>query len=170
MALNTDFAAEHARRWLAALTSDPDAVVDMYADDLVYDDHKDSDHVVDTAITKTDLKPRLEPFANKEAENGIGIHGFVVTEAYQLTGVNGNPAVVILWDWTGENLASYRGVPTDGKRLSTRGITWHQLDANGRIERENTYWNDTPVLQELGIPILTPEYWAADFDPTQVGS
>ena len=57
------------------------------------------------------------------------------------------------------------GVPTGGKTLQTRGITWHQLDGAGKIARETTYWNDTPVLQELGLPILTPAYWAEGFDP-----
>ena len=66
---------------------------------------------------------------------------------------------------TGEGLDTYRGVPTGGRSLSTRGITWHQLDGDGRIARETTYWNDTPVLQELGLPIITPESWVEGFDP-----
>ncbi len=158
-------ATEHANTWVSALTSDTAAAVALYADDLVYDDHADSDHVIDTAITKAELEPRLAPFANKNQGNGAGIHQFVATEAFQLAGVNGNPAVVILWDWTGTGLDTYRGVPTGGKTLHTRGITWHQLDGAGRIERETTYWNDPPVLQELGLPIITPEYWVEGFDP-----
>ena len=166
MTLDSQFAATHALNWTTALTTDTAAAVDLYADDLVYDDHGDADHMIDTANNKDELRPRLEPFANKETGNGIGIHSFVATEAFQLAGVGGNAAVVILWDWTGEGLNTYRGVPTEGKTLSTRGITWHQLDADGRIARETTYWNDTPVLQELGLPISTPEYWVEGFDPS----
>ncbi len=158
-------ATEHAQAWVTALTSDTAAAVGMYADDLVYDDHADSDHMIDTAITKAELEPRLAPFANKDAANGAGLHTFTATEAFDLAGVNGNPAVVILWDWTGEGLDTYRGVPTGGRTLSTRGITWHQLNGDGKIARETTYWNDTPVLQELGLPIITPEYWVEGFDP-----
>ncbi|ABM11202.1 ketosteroid isomerase-related protein [Mycolicibacterium vanbaalenii] len=165
MTLDTTMAAQHAARWANALSSDTDAAVALYADDLVYDDHMDSDHVLDTAITKDELQPRLAPFANKNPDNGVGLHTFTANEAFQLAGVNGNPAVVILWDWTGEGLTTFRGVPTDGKTLTTRGITWHQLDADGKIARETTYWNDTPVLQELGLPIITPEYWVEGFDP-----
>lgn len=163
-------AAEHAQKWVTALTSDTASAVDLYADDLVYDDHADSDHVFDTAITKAELGPKLTPFANHDPNNGAGIHTFTATEAFQLAGNHGNPAIVILWDWTGEGLDTYRGVPTDGKTLSTRGITWHQLDADGRIARETTYWNDTPVLQELGLPIITPEYWVEGFDPASLAS
>lgn len=159
------FATEHAARWTSALTSDTAAAVDLYADDLVYDDHADSDHVNDTATTKAELELRLAPFANKDAANGVGTHRFTVTDAFELAGIHGNPAVVILWDWTAEGLDSYRGVPAGGKTLSTRGITWHLFDGAGKIARETTYWNDTPVLQELGLPILTPEYWVEGFDP-----
>lgn len=165
MTLASDLADDHAQKWVTALTTDTAAAVALYADDLVYDDHADSDHVIDTAITKAELEPRLAPFANTDAANGTGIHTFTATEAFQLAGTGGHPAVVILWDWTGEGLDTYRGVPTEAKKLSTRGITWHQLDADGKIARETTYWNDTPVLQELGLPIITPEYWVEGFDP-----
>lgn len=161
---------EHARRWINALTSDTSAAVELYADDLVYDDHGDTDHVYDTAITKGELEPKLAAFANTAADNGKGVHRFEVTESFPLAGVGGNSAVVILWNWTATDLSSYRGVPTEGKTLSTRGITWHQLDANGKIARESTYWNDTPVLQELGIPIVTPAYWVEGFDPSSLAA
>ncbi|MDN5917213.1 MAG: hypothetical protein L0I76_19275 [Pseudonocardia sp.] len=82
-----------------------------------------------------------------------------------MPGVNGNPSVVTRWAWTGTGLGTYRGVPTNGRELlSTSGLTWHQLDADGKIAREATYWNDTPVLQELGIPLATPAYWEEGFD------
>lgn len=165
MSLDTTLAAQHAARWANALSTDTDTAVDLYADDMVYDDHADSDHVIDTAITKDELHPHLAPFANKDRENGAGIHTFTANEAFQLAGVNGHPAVVILWEWTGEGLDTFRGVPTAGRTLTTRGITWHQLDSEGKIARETTYWNDTPVLQELGLPIITPEYWVEGFDP-----
>lgn len=162
---------EHARRWITALTSDTAAAVALYADDLVYDDHADSDHVTDTAITKDELAPKLAPYANTDPANGVGLHSFEITDSFPVAGVAGNPAVVILWNWTGTDLETYRGVPSQGKTLSTRGITWHQLDSAGQIVRETTYWNDTPVLQELGIPIITPEYWVEGFDPSAlVGS
>lgn len=127
MTLDTSFAEQHAQRWLDALTSDTAAAVALYADDLVYDDHADSDHMIDTAITKDDLAPRLAPFANKNPDNGLGVHRFTATDAFQLAGVGGNSAVVILWDWTGEGLDTFRGVPTEGKTLSTRaspGTSW----------------------------------------------
>lgn len=153
----------HATEWTKALTRDVDAALALYADDLSYDDRADLDHVTDTAITKDELRPRLAPFANKDKANGLGIHSFQVREAFDLAGDNGLPAVVILWSWTGEAVSSYYGLPADGKALSTIGITWHQLDADGRITRETTYWNDTPLLAQLGVPVATPHYWEPGF-------
>jgi len=159
---------DHAQRWVTALTASTATAVGLYTDDLVYDDHADGDHVLDTAITKAELAPRLAPFANKDPDNGAGIHTFDVMEAFDVAGSAGQPAVVILWSWTGHGLDTYRGVPANGKSLATTGITWHQLDRAGRIARETTFWNDTPVLQELGIPIITPAYWVEGFDPASL--
>jgi steroid delta-isomerase-like uncharacterized protein len=154
----------HAQRWASLITSDTAAAAELFADDLIYDDRRDTDHVFDTATTKEQLRERLAPFANADADNGLGIHRFEVLDVIDATGVDGSRAVAILWRWTGEHLENFRGVPTAGRTLSTRGQTWHQFDAAGKVNRESTFWNDVPVFQELGLPVLTPAYWEADFD------
>jgi len=154
---------DHARRWTAGLTTDVDTALGLYADEFSFDDRADADHVPDTAITKDELRPRLAPYSNRDADNGLGIHSFEVREAFPLAGDNGDPAVVTLWTWTGRNLATYHGLKAAGKTLSTIGITWHQLDGDGRITREQTYWNDTPIFAELGVPVQTPHYWEEGF-------
>lgn len=157
-------ATEHAERWIAALTSDTEALVDLYADELVFNDRAESDCATDTVSSKDALRAHLTVFANKDPDSGAGVHTFTATEVFALAGVDGNPAVVILWNWIGVGLATYRGVPAGGRTLSTRGITWHGLDDGGRITREITYWNDTPVLQDLGLPIVAEEYWVEGSD------
>ncbi|ALJ21701.1 ketosteroid isomerase-related protein [Microbacterium sp. No. 7] len=153
----------HAAKWTQGLTESLDAALDLYADEFVYDDGNDLDHVIDTPITKDELRPVLAPYSNKSRDNGSGVHRFEVREAFDLAGDNGLPAVVILWTWTGEALETYHGLPVGGRTLSALGITWQQLDANGKITRETTYWNDTPLLAELGVPVQTPHYWEAGF-------
>jgi steroid delta-isomerase-like uncharacterized protein len=155
---------EHAQRWATALTDDTAAVVELFADDLVYDDRRDVDHVVDTATTKDQLRERIAAFANKDAANGLGIHRFEVLDVIDSVGVDGARAVAILWTWTGEHLENFRGVPTEGKTLTTRGQTWHQFDAAGKVDHESTFWNDVPVFQALGMAVFTPAYWEVDFD------
>jgi steroid delta-isomerase-like uncharacterized protein len=156
--------SDHGRRWASLITSDTDAAVDLFADELVYDDRRDVDHVFDTATDKTQLRERIAPFANADAGNGLGIHRFEVLDVIDAAGTNGARGVAILWQWTGEHLENFRGVPTGGQALSARGQTWHQFNAAGKVNRESTYWNDVPVYQQLGLPVLTPAYWEADFD------
>jgi steroid delta-isomerase-like uncharacterized protein len=154
----------HAQRWASLITSDTDAAVDLFAEDLLYDDRRDVDHVFDTATDKTQLRERIASFANGDIDNSLGIHHFEVLDVIDATGVDGCGAVAILWQWTGEHLDNFRGVPTGGQTLSARGQTWHQFDATGKVNRESTYWNDVPVYQQLGLPVITPAYWEADFD------
>lgn len=153
----------HAAKWASALTESIDAALDLFADEFSYDLGSDNDLMTDTAITKDELRPRLAPFSNKSRENGSGIHRFEVREAFDVAGDNGLPAVVTLWTWTGEALETYHGLPVGDRTLSTIGITFQQLDADGKITRETTYWNDTPLLQELGVPAVTLHYWEKDF-------
>jgi steroid delta-isomerase-like uncharacterized protein len=155
---------DHAQSWASSITGDTDATVALFADELLYDDRRDVDHVIDTATDKTQLRERIAPFANTDADNGLGVHQFEVLDVIDSVGVDGTRAVAIVWEWTGEHLENFRGVPTGGEKLSARGQTWHQFDAAGKVNRESTYWNDVPVFQQLGLPVLTPSYWEADFD------
>jgi len=129
MSDNTD----HARRWATLITSDTDAALDLFADELLYDDRRDIDHVYDTATDKAQLRARIAPFANADPDNGLGIHHFEVLDVIDAAGVNGARAVAIVWQWTGEHLENFRGVPAGGRSLSARGQTWHQFDAAGKI-------------------------------------
>jgi len=160
----------HAEHWTASITSDTEATLALYAEELLYDDGRDVDHVFDTATDRDQLRERIAPFANTDRSNGLGIHRFEVLDVYDTVASDGSRAVTILWTWTGEGLENFRGVPTGGRSLTARGQTWHQLDADGTITRESTYWNDVPVFQQLGLPVLTPEYWTADFDPSTLAA
>ncbi len=110
--------SDHARRWASLITSDTHAVLGLFADDALYDDRRNIDHVFDTATSKAELRERLAPFANADPGNGLGIHRFEVLDVIDATGVDGNRAVAILWKWTGEHLENFRGVPTGGQTLS----------------------------------------------------
>src|SRR3984957_13769106 len=115
-----------ASRWATLITSDPDAAVGLFADELLYDDRRDIDHVYDTATDKAQLRARIAPFANADPDNGLGIHNFEVLDVIDAAGVNGTRAVATVWQWAGEQLEICRGVPAGGQSLSARGQTWHQ--------------------------------------------
>lgn len=153
---------DYAKRWADALSSDTNAFADLYAadGDFCIERHMMDDHMQDTISDRVMLHERLDGLANSDRENGIGIHTFTATEY-----IGDERYGYVLWNYTCEAASHYRGIPADGKHLRTKGSTFLQFNADGKIILESTCTNDTPVLQDLGIPLMTPHYWAADFDP-----
>jgi steroid delta-isomerase-like uncharacterized protein len=158
---------DYAKRWADALSTDTDALADLYAADGEFcaERHMMDDHMQDTISDRTTLLERLGGLANGDPDNGVGIHTFTATEY-----IGDERYGLIHWDYTCEHATNYRGLPADGKRLQTKGSTFLQFNADGKIVLESTCFNDNPIFQELGIPVATPHYWDADFDPAALAA
>jgi steroid delta-isomerase-like uncharacterized protein len=158
---------DYAKSWADALSTDTTALADLYAADgeFCIERHMMDDHMEDTISDHATLLERLGGLANGDRDNGVGIHTFTATEY-----IGDERYGLIHWDYTCEGASHYRGLPADGKRLQTKGSTFLQFDGDGRIVLESTYFNDNPIFQELGIPVATPHYWAADFDPAALAA
>jgi steroid delta-isomerase-like uncharacterized protein len=156
---------DYARQWASALSNDTSAFAELYAadGDFCIERHMMDDHMQDTLSDRATVVERLSGLANSDADNGIGIHTFTVTEY-----IGDERYGMVHWDYAVEHASHYRGLPADGKRLQTKGSTFLQFDADGKIVLESTCINDNPIFQELGIPIMTPHYWDADFDPASL--
>jgi steroid delta-isomerase-like uncharacterized protein len=156
---------DYARRWASSLSTDTQAFAELYAadGDFCIERHMMDDHMEDTLSDRATVVERLGGLANQDPDNGVGIHTFTVTEY-----IGDERYGFLHWDYAVEHAAHYRGLPADGKRLQTKGSTFLQFDADGKIVLESTCINDNPVFQELGIPIMTPHYWDADFDPASL--
>jgi len=156
---------DYVRQWASALSSDTRAFAELYAadGDFCIERHMMDDHMQDTLSDRATVVERLGGLANQDADNGVGIHTFTVTEY-----IGDERYGMIHWDYVVEHAARYRGLQADGKRLETKGSTFLQFDADGKIVLESTCFNDNPIFQELGIPIMTPHYWDADFDPASL--
>lgn len=156
---------DYAKQWADALCSDTEALADMYAADgeFCVERHMMDDHMQDTISDRETLIERLSGLANDDAENGIGIHTFTATEY-----IGDARYGFIHWDYAAEKASSYRGLPASGERLQTKGSTFLQFDSEGKIVLESTCFNDVPILAELGVPLMTPHYWDADFDPASL--
>jgi steroid delta-isomerase-like uncharacterized protein len=153
---------DYAKRWAEALSNDTAALADLYAadGDFCVERHMMDDHMEDTISDRATLLERLGGLANDDQSNGVGIHTFTATEY-----IGDERYGLVHWDYTCEAASTYRGIPADGKRLQTKGSTFLQFNSDGKIALESTCTNDNPIFQELGIPVATPHYWAADFDP-----
>ncbi len=141
-----------AVRWLKAFRHSPEAVCALYADDFLFEDPiLDQFQITD----KPDLHRLFAPYANKDRENGIGVHNF------RIRGYEGDRrSGLIRWEWSPEDAAIFLGLDVTGKVFWTQGHTFHQYDEQGRITRESSWWDVTQVLRGIGTPgvekALTP--------------
>jgi len=133
-----------AVKWLKAFRTSAEAVVALYADDFLFEDP-----ILGQSITsKEELLRVFAPYANKDTENGIGINNFRIDEV-----VGDEKAAIYRWTWSAPSAAAFVGVPTNGKVPGARGITFHIYDADGLIKREESFWDVSTAVRDLGLPV-----------------
>ncbi|RHW28530.1 hypothetical protein D0Z08_01265 [Nocardioides immobilis] len=157
---------EYAKRWADTRINDLAAHRALYAapEDFCVETRMVDDHLGDTISTDEEFAEGLAGFSNKDQTNGLGVQQITVTEAFA-----GNGHVMIHWDWEVTGADTYRGLPVDGRTLTSKGSTFLQFDDNGKIILESTFLNENPLFQQLGLPIITPHYWEEGFDPASLG-
>lgn len=156
---------EFARHWAETRQNDLAAHRDLYAasEDFVIETRMVDDHLGDTISTDAEFEEGLAVFTNRDAGAPQGVQTITVTEAFP-----GNRHLMIHWDWSLEGAETYRGLPVEGRTLTSKGSTFLQFDAAGKIILESTFLNENPVFQQLGLPIITPHYWEEGFDPASL--
>lgn len=154
-----------AAAWADTLQRSTEAHADLYAADEEFsiEARMVDDHLGDTISDREDLLAQLSYFTNSDATNGQGVHRITLTDSFQ-----GNGHEFLHWDYEITGLESFHGVPTGGATIRTKGSTFLQYDANGKIVLESTVVNQVPVYQALGLPIITPHYWEEGFDPASL--
>ena len=156
---------DYAKQWAEAIGNDTNAYAELYAPDgeFAIEQHMVDDHMDDTITDRATILERVGGLANDDPDNGLGRHTFTVTEY-----IGDERYGLIHWDYAVEGASHYRGIPADGRRLETRGSTFLRFNPEGKIVLESTHFNDNPVFQALGLPVVTPHYWDADFDPASL--
>ncbi|MDX6217077.1 MAG: hypothetical protein QOG99_2661 [Frankiales bacterium] len=149
-------AQEHAQRWCAALGSSTAALADLYADWFTLEHTFVDDHEVDTITDRDMLNNALGGIAG--GENGS--YAFTAREVFE-----GNGHLLIHWNVEISGAKTFRGLEVPaGTTLTTIGSTFHELDGDGKVLLESTYWEDNNIFVQLGKPIIRPHYWDEDFD------
>lgn len=151
---------DFAKDWCNALGRDADVLRSFYADYFSVEWATLEDHLVDSITDTQMLKEQIGGIAS----GTNGQYTFTPTEY-----LGDEKCGLILWDVTIEGAKTYRGLPTHGKTLKGIGSTFHQYDANGKIILESTRFEDNRLFVQLGLPIVRPHYWRADFDPASLG-
>lgn len=148
-----------AEKWAQTRINDQAAHRDLYAGDeeFAIETRKVNDHLGDTISTNDEFQQDLAVWGNGQQE-------ITVTEAFE-----GNGHLFIHWDYQVQGAETYRGLPTDGKTLTSKGSTFLQFNEAGKIILESTFVNENPLFQQLGLPIITPHYWEEGFDPSSLG-
>lgn len=157
---------DFARRWAETRLNDTAAHRDLYAADneFALETRMVDDHLGDTVSTSSEFTDQLTSYANQDAGNGQGVQSITVTEAFP-----GSDHLMVHWDWSLEGASTYRGLPVDGKTLTSKGSTFLRFNDAGKIVLESTFLNENPIFQQLGLPIITPHYWEEGFDPASLG-
>lgn len=70
--------------------------------------------------------------------------------------VESGSQVVATWKFEGTNTGEYGEYPPTGKKTSVKGISLFSLDDEGKIDREDTYYNELYLLQQLGYSLNPP--------------
>jgi steroid delta-isomerase-like uncharacterized protein len=161
----TNLDIDFAKTWADTRQNDLAAHRDLYAgeEDFALEQRMVDDHLGDTITTTEEFNEELAPYTNKDTGNGLGVQTLTVTEAFP-----GNGHLMIHWDWSVEGAATFRGLPTEGKTLTSKGSTFLQFNDAGKIVLESTILNENPIFQQLGQPIITPHYWEEGFDPASL--
>ncbi|GAA3523830.1 hypothetical protein [Nocardioides daeguensis] len=151
----TDIA--YAKKWADTRLNDLAAHRALYAaaEEFAIEGRKVNDHLGDTVSTDAEFEQEIGMW-------GDGRQRITVTEAFA-----GNGHLMIHWDYT-VDADTYRGLPTGGKTLSSKGSTFLQFDDAGKIVLESSFVNENPLFQQLGVPIITPHYWEEGFDPASL--
>jgi steroid delta-isomerase-like uncharacterized protein len=146
---------QHAQQWARALGTDVDALAELYADWFTLEHGIVEDHLLDTITDRDALRSALGGLSS--GENGT--YTFTATEW-----LGREDYGLIHWNVSIEGATTFRGIPTEGKTLTGIGSTFQRFDADGKISYESTYWEDNRIFEQLGLPIVRPHYWRADFD------
>ena len=71
------------------------------------------------------------------------------------TDVKGNK-IFLLWQATGTNTGEYGEVAATGKKIKINGLSHLSFDESGKLYREDVYFNELDLLQQLGYSLKPP--------------
>lgn len=152
---------EWATAWIKSFGESPQAGISYYADDCHFEDVPfDQDLKLEGDLAP--LERLFGPYANKDPENGIGVHHFEVDDY-----VGDENSGFVVWRWEATDCANFFGLEVPaGQKIHTRGISGH-IYRDGKIIREWTHSDQFSLLHQLGYPIQRPHYWEEGWTPEQ---
>ena len=128
---------EWAMAWSSSMNNDPQRVLDLFADDGMYEDAT-SGVVV---RGKEDLRRYLIGAFATIPDFTFGVLRRFAADSW----------AAIEWTMSGTNSGDWAGMSATGRRFaSVRGTSILELEA-GKIRRQSDYWDAATVMRQVGI-------------------
>ncbi len=64
--------------------------------------------------------------------------------------------VFMYWTFTGSNIAEYAEHPATGKKVTVNGFSHMYFNNQGKLYKEEVFYNELDLLQQLGYTLKTP--------------
>ena len=113
-------------------------------------------------ISTEDFTRNLNGISVAKNQNEMEAHMKVYFTAFpdlqvslEETEVKGNK-VFLLWQSTGTNTGIFGEVAATGKKVKINGLSHLYFDDSGRLYREDVYYNELDLLQQLGYTLTPP--------------
>jgi len=64
--------------------------------------------------------------------------------------------VFVYWTFTGTNISEFAEQPATGKRVTVNGFSHMYFNNNGKLYKEDVFYNELDLLQQLGYTLVLP--------------
>lgn len=115
-------------------------------DSLITEDYLRNMNGIPVVTNKTELKAKLSLFGTGFPDYAINVGNSRVCD---------NQGYVD-WIFTGTNTGQFADLMATGKKVKINGFSHLYFNAEGRIYREDTFYNELEFLQQLGYSLETP--------------
>ena len=113
-------------------------------------------------ISTDDFTRNLNGISVTKNQNEMEAHMKVFFTAFpdlkislEETAVKGNK-IFLLWQSTGTNTGVFGEVAPTGKKVKINGLSHLYFDKSGKLYREDVYYNELDLLQQLGYTLAPP--------------
>lgn len=115
-------------------------------DSLVTDDYARYMNGIKVASNPGELNASMNVFFT-------GFPDFQITNPYRYLKDN---RVFVHWVFTGTNTGEFAEVPATGKKVKVMGLSQLYFNEDGKMYREDVYYNELDLLQQLGYTLNPP--------------
>jgi len=101
---------------------------------------------LEVANGKLELEAHIRNFVNAFPNLHISIDQLIENDQQ----------IVVVWEFNGTNTGDFTEFMPTGKKAKVKGVSLITLDSYGKMVKENTFYNELYLLQQLGYTLNPP--------------